>query len=282
MIQDRVVMEQHPSTIFAKNNIDKLDAVTNSTEKQYLNFEIKQTSDNGTFSAHAAVFNNVDLQGDIILPGAFAKSIKQRNKPIRLLSQHDPRKPIGIITKATEDDKGLFVEGKLALEVQEAKEMRALLKLGAIDSLSIGFQTIDSEFNEDKNIHILKEIELFEVSFVTFPANEEAEVVRIKDNIQQQVVSKKGITNLDNIETLRDAESYLRSEGLSKNKATAIVSIIKRQLLSESEAPPTTNQNLSESDTQCVDNFLKSVRDITLSYNINKLKDIKNEYRANQ
>jgi HK97 family phage prohead protease len=224
------------------NDIYGSDAVSNYSEKQYLNFEIKQTTEQGKFTAHAAVFNNVDLQGDIILPGAFAKSIKQRNKPIRLLSQHDCCKPIGVITKAIEDDKGLFIEGKLALEVQEAREMRALLKLGAIDSLSIGFRTIESEFNEESNIQILKEIELFEVSFVTFPANEEA----ILQNIKQE--SSQSSMDLDKIETLKDAEMYLRTEGLSKNKATAIVSIIKRQLLSESEVPIKINQNLSESD----------------------------------
>jgi len=235
-----------------KNYVDLINCQTNDldavahTEKQYLNFEIKQITDQGEFSGHAAVFDNIDFQGDIIVRGAFAKSLQENNQFV-LLSQHNPTKPIGIV-KGREDATGLFVEGKLALGVQEAKELRELALIKAVNSFSIGFAIKDSEFDEERNVRIIKEIELFEVSIVTFPANPRANIISMKGDKKNEVVSKKEITDLDNIETLKDAEAYLRAEGLSKNKATAIVSIIKRQLLSESEAPPITNQNLSESD----------------------------------
>jgi len=235
----------------AQCNADDLDAVTNSNEKQYLNFEIKQVTKKGEFTGLAAAFGNIDQQKEIIMPGAFEESIaKFQDDPtsIAILSQHDQRMPVGKLTEIKEITEGLFVRGQMALEIEEAEKTRKLVVAKLINHLSIGFKVIDSEFDKDTGVLIIKKVDLLEFSFVTIPANRSAKILSMKNNEQDQVVSKKEITDLDNIETLRDAEAYLRHEGLSKNKATAIVSIIKRQLLSESEVPPKTNPNLSESD----------------------------------
>lgn len=177
-------------------------------------FEFKQTAldDEGAFSGYASVFNNTDLDGDIILPGAFAKSLQSGN-PIRLLSQHDIKEPIGVIKSAREDEKGLFVEGKLTLEVQKAREIRALLKDGAIDSFSIGFRIKDSDFDRDRGVRLIKDIDLGEVSFVTFPANPAATLSVIK--------------SAGELETIKDVEKFLREKGLSRKESETIISKIK-------------------------------------------------------
>jgi HK97 family phage prohead protease len=184
-----------------------------ATSHQSFKFKESSIDEEGVFSGYASVFNNVDLDGDVIIPGAFAKSLQSGN-PIRLLSQHDRKEPIGVIRSAREDEKGLFVEGKLTLEVQKAREIRALLKDGAIDSFSIGFNIRDSEFDRDRGVNIIKEISLGEVSFVTFPANPAATLSVIK--------------SADELETIRDVEKFLRGKGLSRKESAAVISKITK------------------------------------------------------
>jgi HK97 family phage prohead protease len=139
-------------------------------------FELKQITETGTFSGYGSVFGVEDSYQDIVMPGAFAKSLRSR-KPA-MLWQHNSDQPIGVYETAREDQKGLYLEGKLVLEVQAAKEAHALMKAGAMDGLSIGFRTIAYEYDEKTNIRKLTEIELWEVSPVTFPA---LDVARIND-----------------------------------------------------------------------------------------------------
>jgi len=154
---------------------------TKATENFHVcEFKQESINDDGTFSGYASVFDNIDLDGDVIERGAFRKSL-ETGKKIRLLSQHDRKEVLGVITNAFEDERGLFVEGKLTLEVQKAREMRALLKDGAIDSFSIGFAIKEDTYDRDNNVRIIKQIDLFEVSFVTFPANPAANVTSIKE-----------------------------------------------------------------------------------------------------
>ena len=148
-------------------------------------FEIKEkdVAEDGTFKGYASVFGNMDSYRDIVEPGAFEKTLKKKRlKDIKLLWQHWSDSPVGIPTLFEEDKKGLYMEGKLAIPgVQKAEEAQALMKLGAVTGLSIGFMTKIEEWDKDKRVRRLKEVDLWEVSIVTFPANPKAKVSSVKD-----------------------------------------------------------------------------------------------------
>lgn len=181
-----------------------------------------------TFTGYGAVFGNVDAYGDVILPGAFADTLAAAQKsglwPAMLL-QHggwgmgaEDMTPIGIWTSLAEDGHGLKVEGKFA-DTLRGREAYALLKMQprpAIDGLSIGY--IPKDFSQrtkpEEPRRTLKKVELLEVSLVTFPANGKARISSVK--------------SLEEIVSLRDAETYLREAGgFSKSEAVALVARIK-------------------------------------------------------
>ncbi len=143
-------------------------------------FEVKTLTDKGTFEGYASTFGNVDLQDDVIEPGAFKKTISERDS-WPLLWHHDPWEPIGLLTDAAEDTHGLIVTGALNLEVQRAREAYALLKQGALGAMSIGYKTVLQSFTA--NVRRLLEVKLREVSLVTFPANELALVTGVKHGL---------------------------------------------------------------------------------------------------
>jgi HK97 family phage prohead protease len=145
-------------------------------DRKQIRFDVKAEGETRTISGRGSVFGTVDLGGDVVLPGAFAKSIASGRK-VAMLWQHDTREVIGMWTKVTEDADGLNVEGVLA-DTPRGNEAYALLKMGAIDGLSIGYRTLDSEWRDD--VRAIKEAELWEVSVVTFPMNEEARVDAVK------------------------------------------------------------------------------------------------------
>ena len=134
--------------------------------------EIKASIDTNTFEGYASVFGNEDSYGDVIQPGAFAKTIEERKGKVRVLWNHDSRGlPIGVPTEMREDGHGLYVVAKFS-QTQLAQDVRTLMSEGAVDSMSIGFSTIKSDWNEDYSIRFLRELKLFEFSPVLFPANE--------------------------------------------------------------------------------------------------------------
>ncbi len=125
---------------------------------------------------YASVYNTPDLNGDIVAPGAFAKSLKERAR-VRMLFSHGAEMPIGRWVSFREDSYGLFVKGELLLSSPRAREVHALLAGGAIDGLSIGYQTARSA--RVKAGRRILEAHLWEVSIVTFPMAPEARVTRI-------------------------------------------------------------------------------------------------------
>lgn len=177
--------------------------------------EIKEFDDEkGTFKGYGSVFGVVDSYGDIVVKGAFNQSISNRNpRSVKLLWQHDASKPIGVYEKIYEDDHGLVVHGKLLVnDVTLAKEAYALLKSGALDGLSIGFKVAKDglEITKEGNT-LLKSIDLWEVSLVTFPANQDATVIGIKQKISTM--------------NKRDLEHHLREvAGFSLREAKALIS----------------------------------------------------------
>lgn len=147
-------------------------------------FETKSLQAEGEFEGYAAIFHETDQQQDRILPGAFAASLKQGQKqgisPVRVLWQHDPAQPIGILQEMREDSRGLYVRAQLLMELQKGREAHALLRAGALKGLSIGYRVKDYDYHPATGIRELKSLELFEISLVTFPANELAEVSGVK------------------------------------------------------------------------------------------------------
>lgn len=178
------------------------------TKKRNFPLQIEDIENSGYFSGYASVFDVVDNHNDMIVGGAFS-SLKNSdiNDNVKLLWQHRPDEPIGIITKIYEDKNGLYVEGKLLLDVERAKEAYTLLKSGAINGLSIGYNVTDFDIDVKTGVRIIKGINLFEISLVTFPANNHAGVTDVKNTLP---------------ETVREFEQFLREAGFSRKQSKSI------------------------------------------------------------
>lgn len=140
-------------------------------------FELKHSADDGTFTGTASVYGVKDLQGDVVDKGAFTKTLSERGTQVKLLWMHDQTAPIGIGT-VTDSPAGLTIAGKLSLGTTKGRDVYELMKDGVIDSLSIGYDTIKKKFAD--GARHLQEVKLWEVSVVTFPANEDALVSAVK------------------------------------------------------------------------------------------------------
>ncbi|MFX4087997.1 HK97 family phage prohead protease [Sphingobium yanoikuyae] len=144
-------------------------------------------AEKGIVEGYASKFGNVDQVGDVVEKGAFTKSIQQGASRVRFLWQHNKQEPIGVIQEIREDDHGLYIKAEFA-NTQRAQETRELMKMGALDSFSIGYRVpkdkIVVEQTKEGQIQRLKEIHLFEVSVVTFPCNVEARLTGIKSSLE--------------------------------------------------------------------------------------------------
>lgn len=130
-----------------------------------------RVTDAGAIEGYASLFGAADQGGDVVARGAYTASLKRmgaEGRRVRMLWQHDPREPIGIWDELREDANGLWVKGRLLETVARAREAAALIAAGAIDGLSIGYRTLRASKN-DKGQRLLQELELWEVSLVTFP-----------------------------------------------------------------------------------------------------------------
>jgi uncharacterized protein len=122
------------------------------------------------FSGYASLFGTEDQGGDIVMPGAFRAAVAERGATgIRMLFQHDPREPIGVWDHITEDVRGLFVRGHLIEDSPRAREILALIRGGALDGLSIGFRARRATRDARTGQRRLYDIDLWEISIVTFP-----------------------------------------------------------------------------------------------------------------
>ena len=132
------------------------------------------------FSGYASLFNVADLSGDMLLPGAFRASLaRQGAAGVKMLYQHDPAKPIGRWLQIEEDGKGLRVTGLLHTEVAAAREVQSLIDAGILDGLSIGFRTVRARTDAATGIRRIAEVDLWEVSVVTFPMLPSARIDRL-------------------------------------------------------------------------------------------------------
>jgi HK97 family phage prohead protease len=154
-----------------------------------LNLDLKAVSDDGLFVGYASVFGERDLGGDIVSAGAFQKSLASRPPArVRMLREHNVREPIGTWTEIVEDAKGLKVTGKLVLDTVAGRETHALMKAGALDGLSIGYRTKSARMDRAKNARLLDEIDLHEISVVTFGMLPSATVTAVKSQSFRDLV----------------------------------------------------------------------------------------------
>jgi uncharacterized protein len=127
---------------------------------------------------YASLFGKRDQGGDVVLKGAYTASLKamaDKGQRVKMLWQHDPAQPIGVWEEVREDATGLLVKGRILADVDKGREAVALLAAGAIDGLSIGYRTLRAE-RDGKGQRLLAEVELWEVSLVTFPMLQDARV----------------------------------------------------------------------------------------------------------
>lgn len=135
-------------------------------------------TDGSSISGYASLFGQADQSGDMVERGAYGISLQRsiaKGNSIKMLWQHDPSEPIGVWDEVREDDRGLWVKGRILRDVARGREAAALVEAGAIDGLSIGYRTVKSRKN-DKGGRLLSELELWEVSLVTFPMLPDARV----------------------------------------------------------------------------------------------------------
>ena len=186
----------------------------------------------GFFSGYASVFNGVDSYGDTILPGAYAQTLTNRQRPVQMRWNHFGP-VIGRWTKAAEDDRGLYVEGELTPGHSVAEDVYALMKHGAVNGLSIGFRIPSGGSEKDGKLRKLKRVDLVEISVVEEPADLSARVGDVK-------------SFLDEAESLKEIETLLRdAAGFTRTDATALVSRIKSLARGEREAESNASETIA-------------------------------------
>ncbi|HDL8228732.1 TPA: HK97 family phage prohead protease [Yersinia enterocolitica] len=188
--------------------------------------EIKFSGDStqGIFEGYASVFNNTDSDGDIILPGAFKNVLAGQSRKVSMFYNHRTWElPVGKWEQLEEDSKGLLVRGQLTPGHSGAEDLKAAMKHGTVEGMSVGFSASKDDYSIGTSGRIFKNVTaLREISICTFPANELAGVSSLK--------------SLEGVESIRDAEHWLRdSVGLSKSEAQGFIARIKSAVRSESE-----------------------------------------------
>ena len=217
------------------------------------NLEIKSLNDR-EFEGHGSIFGNEDLGGDIVLPGAFTKTLsqyKEKGDLPQMFWMHDPSRVAGKWTEMHEDDAGLRVKGILA-DTPLGNEIRTLLKMDAVKGLSIGYRTIKDSFNKAGQ-RLLKELELWEVSVVSLPMNPLAQVAHAKSQL-----SALG----EYVPTVREFEHALRDVGCSQMVAKKIISKVYEG--EERDVKPTQ----PEDEERDVLNALEDLKDLLIARQI--------------
>ncbi len=191
----------------------------------HADFELKAYHDDdeddenkGQFEGYASVFGNKDLGNDVVVQGAFRKSLRAKGpKKVKMLFQHDTKEPIGVYTQIKEDANGLYVKGQLAMQTQKGREVYELMKMGAIDGLSVGYR-VDAKgysYDERGKKRLLQNVDLMEISAVTFPMNPKARISAVKSEAR----------------TVREWETFFRDEGgLSRTESKVAAGAVTKAL----------------------------------------------------
>lgn len=204
---------------------DELDEAVEAKDYELgqldVEFEVKagyEDEEKGVFSGYGSIFGNKDLGNDVVVQGAFSKSIASKGaKAVKLLYQHRQDEPIGVFDEIIEDRRGLKVKGRLAMGTQRGREVYELMKMGALDGLSIGYRVDPKgyDYDDKRKRRYLKSVDLMEISAVTFPMNPRARVAAVKGTEM----------------TVREWEKALRDVGnLSNSEAKAAASAVAKAL----------------------------------------------------
>lgn len=230
-------------------------------EQKFFDFSVDEIkaakSEDGSmeFSGYGAYFNNVDSYGDIIVPGAFKNAVayaKRTGDYPAMMIQHGAEgyTPVGVFTKMVEDEKGLYVEGKLA-DTEKGREYYTLMKMEprpAIKGMSIGYFTKKAEYPTEDNkksfpkgcYRKILDVELVEISLVTVPANKKATVTGVKSEF-----------------IVRDAEKALKEAGYSSSEAKTIISIIKSTVIDDEQQIPVKQEDQKTTEAPVVEESAK-------------------------
>lgn len=179
-----------------------------------LRLDVKSVQDDGAFEGYASLFNREDLGHDIIQAGAFRESLSGRAPgAIKMLFQHNASEPIGVWDDIREDERGLYVRGRLMTAVSKAREVLALMRAGALDGLSIGFKAVKAKRDPRSGVRSIEKVDLWEISIVTFPMLPGARVSNVKHRPFAVSVPSE-----------RDFERWLtRDAGLTRTEARAVL-----------------------------------------------------------
>lgn len=191
-------------------------------ERMSCPLELKSLA-NREFEGYGSTFKNRDHGGDIVMPGAFKRTLAEQRKNKSLLPMlwmHNPDQVIGKWLDMREDDHGLFVKGVLA-DTQQGNEIHTLLKMEAVRGMSIGYQTVDQDFDDDGN-RLLKEIKLWELSVCSMPMNPKAEIEHVKSRLSANGEYVPTVAEMAMVK--RELEQWFRGKGMSRALATKYVS----------------------------------------------------------
>ena len=203
----------------------------------------------GYYKGYASTFGNIDRTRDVIAPGAFKRCLDNGRK-VKMCWQHDMSTPIGSFPTMKEDEYGLYVEGRINLGTNMGREAYALLKAGDLDSMSIGFMVDDYDIDDKTGVRTIKEIDLWEISIVTEPANTMAMVTAVK--------------SLESAESYAEIERIMRTKGFSRKEATATVWKIKelaKAELSTVQLQETDSESRDATDDEVSSVAMKSIKD---------------------
>ena len=222
--------------------------------------EIKALND-GEFEGHGSVFGNEDLGGDIVMPGAFKRTLakhRQAKSLPQMFWMHDPARVCGKWLDMSEDQHGLRVKGVLA-DTPLGNEIRTLLKMDAVRGLSIGYSVTDDGYDKEGN-RLLKDCELWEVSVVSLPMNPLAQVTHAKSQL-----SAAG----EYVPTAKEFERTLRDVGCSRRVAKTILSKVYEGEVRDAPEPEAENE---ERDAL---NALKDLEDLLIARQIEETFNLK-------
>lgn len=193
-------------------------------KKLAIAFDVKSVKSDGTFTGLASPFGTMDYGGDIVMPGAFTKTLaeyKAKGRRVPMLWQHKIDTPIGGYPVLEETDQGLNVEGECNMRVQKGAECHALFDKRDITGLSIGYTSVRDEYDEKTGVRRLFEVKLYEISPVTFPMHDDARLATVKG-----------------IQSLADCELYLRDAGFTRKEALAFIARVKASPMQSDSVSP--------------------------------------------
>lgn len=229
-------------------------ATEHKLEHKTVKFKVKSFNEaQGIVEGYASTFDNEDLVGDVIMRGAFKKTIKE-NKNVKMYYNHEMfyRPPIGKWNELQENEKGLLAAGKIS-QTSQGKDIFTLLKDGVLDKMSIGYEVIKENIDRDKGIRYIKELRLYEISIVDYPANPEAVVTSVKGREEQEKQkkdldeTKQQVTELkQQIKSLEEKVSGLFSMMEQSQKNSSNQS--GKQSLPDSEEPETSTHQVDGAD----------------------------------